>query len=127
MSRQAQTRSIIVRASLSLILVMVFSMLGGRPAQAVVLSIEVSGNQLIDGNGQVVIPRGANRMGTEYQCIQNQGIFDGPSTVQTVLAMKSWTNLNMVRLPLNEDCWLGEKSWPGMNPAWVGESYRNAI
>jgi hypothetical protein len=122
------TRSTSFRMSLTLILfVVACSMIGALEARAVVLSIHVSGNTLVDGNGQVVIPRGANRMGTEYQCIQNQGIFDGPSTVQTVLAMKSWTNLNMVRLPLNEDCWLGEKSWPGMNPAWVGASYQNAI
>jgi hypothetical protein len=124
MSHRTPTRSVIVRVSLSLIIAMVFSILGGRPAKAVVLSIQVSGNQLIDGNGQVVIPRGANRMGTEYQCIQSQGIFDGPSTEQTVFAMKSWTNLNMVRLPLNEDCWLGIN---GVNAAFAGENYKSAI
>src|ERR1700748_3416836 len=32
--------------------------------------------------------------------------FDGPHDQASIDAMKSW-NLNAVRVPLNEDCWLG--------------------
>jgi len=119
------TRSASLRISLALILfVVAFSVIGAREARAVVLSIHVSGNTLVDGSGQVVIPHGVNRMGTEYACIQNTGIFDGPSDLASVQAMKSWTNLNMVRLPLNEDCWLAIN---GVNAAYAGVNYQNAI
>jgi len=40
-----------------------------------------------------------------------------------VSAMKSW-NVNFVRLPLNETCWLGIN---GVAPAYAGQNYINAI
>ena len=92
--------------------------------RAVGLAIQVSGNSLVDGIGQVVIPHGVNRSGTEYGCIQNTGIFDGPTDAASVQAIKSWTNTNIVRLPLNEDCWLLIN---GVNPAYGGANYINAI
>jgi hypothetical protein len=98
-------------------------------ASAAGLSIQVSGNTLINGSGQIVIPRGVNRSGTEYRCIQNTGIFDGQSDAASVQAIKNWTNVNVVRLPLNEDCWLGLNT-DTIDPAYVGingANYRSAI
>jgi hypothetical protein len=63
--------------------------------------------------------------GTEYACAQNytDDPFGGQpeDDAQTFAAMRSW-HINVVRLPLNEDCWLG------INGVRVGGStYRAAI
>jgi hypothetical protein len=84
--------------------------------------LHVSGNKLVD-NGQTVRLLGVNKSGTEYQCVHNQGIFDGPSDTNLVTPMKSW-NINTVRVPLNEDCWLGIN---GVNSAYSGSTYVNQI
>src|SRR5438093_6028685 len=93
------------------------------PARAASLSIAVSGNHLIDGNGQAVRLLGVDRSGTEYACIQGWGIFDGPSDAASIQAIASW-HVNTVRLPLNEDCWLAIN---GAAAAYSGATYRNAI
>ncbi len=67
--------------------------------------------------------RGVNRSGTEFACVQGWGIFDGPSDQASIDAIKSW-RANAVRVPLNEDCWLGIN---GVNPAFSGEAYRQAV
>jgi hypothetical protein len=85
--------------------------------------LHVSGNQLLDGSGNVVHLHGVNRSGTEYACIQGWGIFDGPSDAASIQAMAAW-HVNVVRVPLNEDCWLGIN---GVNPAYAGANYQNAI
>ena len=78
-----------------------------RPASAAGLaSISVVGNHFVDGSGATIRLLGVNRSGTEYACIQGWGIFDGPSDDASVAAMASW-HANTVRVPLNEDCWLG--------------------
>jgi hypothetical protein len=85
--------------------------------------LHVSGNRLLDASGRPVIFHGVNRSGTEYACIQGWGIFDGPSGARSVNAMASW-HINAVRIPLNEDCWLGIN---GVNPRFAGARYRTAI
>ncbi|MBF6571450.1 MAG: cellulase family glycosylhydrolase [Candidatus Binataceae bacterium] len=87
------------------------------------LAIQVSGNHLLDGNGNPIRLLGVNRSGTEYQCVSNAGIFDGPSDAASVAAIASW-DTNTVRVPLNEDCWLGIN---GVNSAYAGVNYQNAI
>jgi endoglucanase len=67
--------------------------------------------------------RGVNRSGTEYQCVHDYGIFDGPSSVPSVHAMAAW-HINVVRIPLNEDCWLGINGAPA---AYSGQRYVDAI
>src|SRR6202011_1180190 len=69
-------------------------------------AIHVAGNRLVDAYGATVRLLGVNRSGTEYACIQGWGIFDGPSDAASVQAMAAW-HINAVRVPLNEDCWLG--------------------
>jgi hypothetical protein len=85
------------------------------------LALHVSGNHLLDANNVVVVPRGVNRSGSEYQCVQGGGVFDGPSDQASITAMASW-GVKSVRVPLNEDCWLGIN---GANPG--GAAYQTAI
>ena len=66
---------------------------------------------------------GVNRSGTEFACIQGWGIFDGPSDQASIAAIKSWRT-NAVRVPLNEDCWLGIN---GVDPRYSGAAYQQAI
>jgi hypothetical protein len=87
------------------------------------LALHVMGNQLVDGNGNPIHLRGVNRSGTEYMCIQNAGIFDGPNDEASIIAIASW-NTRSVRLGLNEDCWLNIN---GVNPAYAGANYIDAI
>jgi hypothetical protein len=86
--------------------------------------LSVSGNQLLAGD-RPIRAMGVNRSGTEYACVQGFGIFDGPSDEASVAAIASW-HVNFVRIPLNEDCWLGINRGEG-NPAYYGEPYRKAI
>ena len=85
--------------------------------------LHVAGNRLLDGQGQRVTLRGVNRSGTEYACIQGFGIFDGPSNASSVHAIASW-HVNFVRVPLNEDCWLGINHVKRVDS---GNAYRRAI
>lgn len=90
----------------------------GAPAQ-----IKVSGNKIVDGNGKVVTLRGVNRSGSEFMCIQGHGLFDGPSDQNSINNMKKW-KINVVRIPLNEDCWLAIN---GVQGQYAGENYISAI
>src|SRR5437870_3989054 len=85
--------------------------------------VHVQGNQLVDSSGRPIRVRGVNRSGAEYACAQGWGIFDGPSDSASVQAIASW-NANVVRVPLNETCWLGIN---GVASAYAGDNYRRAI
>jgi len=86
-------------------------------------TIHVAGSRLVDSAGRPVRLRGVNRSGAEYACAQGWGIFDGPSDSVSVQAIASW-QANVVRVPLNETCWLGIN---GVTPAYSGDTYRRAI
>jgi len=77
----------------------------------------------MNATGQPVVMHGVNRQGTEYMCAQGRAIFDGPSDQASIDAIKSW-RANAVRVPLNEDCWLGIN---GVPPEYGGAAYRQAI
>jgi len=86
--------------------------------------LHVSGNKLVDQNGNQVVLHGVDRSGTEYACVQGNGIFDGPNDQASITAMKSWGPVNAVRVPLNEACWNAESY---VNSADAGTNYINAI
>ena len=67
--------------------------------------------------------QGLDHSGTEFACIQNNGMFDGPHNSSLVSGLKSWHS-NSVRVPLNEDCWLGIN---GVNPQYSGSNYQQAL
>jgi endoglucanase len=87
------------------------------------LSIQVIDNQLADGNGDPIRLHGVNRSGAEYACIQSLGLIPGPTDKRAIAAMTSW-RINAVRIPLNEDCWLGINGAPAR---YSGARYRAAI
>ena len=87
------------------------------------IKISVQKNLLIDGNGQPIKLVGVNKSGTEYMCAHDWNFFDGQATAATVTAMKAW-KINVVRIPLNEDCWLGLN---GVSPKFSGSNYQSAI
>lgn len=86
-------------------------------------SVSVEGEHLVDENGRPIQLRGVNRSGTEFACVQGIGLFEGPTDEEAVAAIGSW-GANAVRIPLNEDCWLGA---PGLHRAYSGTAYRDAI
>ena len=92
-------------------------------AAATPFSIGVAGNHLVNGDGTAIRLLGVNRSGTEYACIQGWGIFDGPNDAASVAAMAAW-HINVVRIPLNEDCWLNIND---VNAAYAGATYQSAI
>jgi len=99
-----------------------------RPPSAQVAAIaaaglHVVGNRLENAAGRPVVLRGVNRSGTEYACVHGSGIFDGPSSAASVRAIRSW-GATLVRVPINEDCWLGIN---GVSKARSGAAYRAAI
>jgi hypothetical protein len=86
-------------------------------------SLHVVGNGIYD-NAVPVLLAGVHHAGSEYQCVHNVGIFDGPSDAASVQAIKTWGRANAVRVPLNEDCWLGINGAPAQ---YSGAAYQNAI
>jgi endoglucanase len=86
--------------------------------------LHVAGNELVNQNGDQVVLHGVDRSGTEYECVQGNGIFDGPNDQASITAIKSWGPVNAVRVPLNEACWNAESY---VDSAYAGANYINAI
>jgi endoglucanase len=85
------------------------------------LSIAVSNNHLVNGHGQTVTLHGVNISGTLWQCTVNGQAFISPTDDTGIAAITSW-HVNAVRIPLDEDCWLGING-----AATVVETYRETI
>jgi hypothetical protein len=86
--------------------------LGAAPAQASVpLSIAISGNHFVNGAGATVRLLGVDVPSTEYACDQGWGYSSLPLTPATADAIAAW-HADAVRVPLNEDCWLGLNGQP---------------
>lgn len=86
--------------------------------------LSVRTNHLVDQYGKILRLTGVNRSGAEYACAEGWGIWDGPTDNDSaILAMAAW-HIDAVRIPLNEDCWLGIN---GVKPGYSGADYRAAI
>jgi hypothetical protein len=86
-------------------------------------AVHVVGNRLVNAAGKTVTLRGVNRDGSDFLCVEGSGIFDGPTGPNSIAALKSW-GINVVRIPLNEECWLGIN---GLKSAYSGAAYRAAV
>lgn len=84
-------------------------------------ALHVSGNRIVTAAGVTYRLLGVNRASGEFACVQGKGMWDSPTPDQaSVDAMKAW-NIHAVRLPLNEDCWLGTFGTPS------GSTYQQAV
>jgi endoglucanase len=86
--------------------------------------LHVVDNQIQDGSGNAIVLRGVNRSGSEYMCVQGTSMFDGPSSDESIQAIRTWPKINSVRIPLNESCWLGIN---GVGQSVSGDAYKAAI
>jgi hypothetical protein len=91
----------------------------------------VRDNQLVDAvSGQAFVPRGANWPSFGYACSPPDGqpgwgYSNGGADAAGAAAMAAW-NMNAVRIPLNQDCWLGDDGLPS-NPGGTAAGYREAV
>ncbi len=93
------------------------------PSSTPAPSVRVDGNHLVNAAGQTVRLLGVDRSGSEYMCLGGSAVFSGPTDDAAVRAMAGW-DIDAVRVPLNEDCWLGIN---GVAPAVSGAAYDKAI
>ncbi|WP_229377672.1 cellulose binding domain-containing protein [Streptomyces sp. VRA16 Mangrove soil] len=94
------------------------------PGDGTAPALKVSGNKLVDAaTGATHRMLGVNRSGAEFMCVQGYGIFDGPVDDASVKAIADW-KANTVRIPLNEECWLGLDN---IKPEYGGVAYQSAI
>lgn len=83
------------------------------PGLVSVAGLHVVGNLILNSAGQVVPLRGVNQDGGEYECLSSgsTAIFDFPATSAEIIQLQSWA-IDVVRLPINESCWLGINGEP---------------
>jgi endoglucanase len=93
------------------------------PVTGAAPALKVAGNKLVNPSGQTVKLYGINRSGGEFACIQGNGFWDGPMDQASITAMRTW-KVRVVRVPLNEECWLGTADVPA---AYGGAAYQNQV
>ena len=101
--------------------------LAGAPAGAAAapLSISIQGNHFVNGSGQTIRLLGVNHPSSEYACVDGYGYNDGHQDDADAAAIASW-NANAVRVPLNEDCWMGINGQPN-SKTLTASGYRQAV
>jgi endoglucanase len=96
--------------------------------------IAVAGDQIVTtsagrlgihqvGAGQAIVLRGVNLSGAEYACLTGRFWDDPKGGQSTIYHMRVEWHANVVRLPLNEGCWLGL----GGRKGYRGAPYRRAM
>ena len=110
-------------------LVLVLAHAPGRAAAAP-LSLSIQGNQFVNGAGQPVRLLGVNHPSFEYACAFGYAYSDGNTDAADAAAIASW-HATAVRVPLNEDCWLGINGLPSNSqnpsPPLTADGYRQAV
>lgn len=85
----------------------------------------VSGNSILNSRtGNAMVIHAVNWPSFEYACQQGWGNSADGATAAAATAMASW-GINAVRIPLNQDCWLGVDGAP-RSPITVA-SYKTAL
>ncbi len=124
----SKTRKLTLSLSLTLIAILLAAVAIGvfqhlpKQAKAAAPSpapaLHMQGAQLVSAAGVPVQLHGVNRSGGEFGCVQSgANMWNGPMDQASISAMLTW-HINAVRVPLNEDCWLGIN---GANPG--GSAY----
>ena len=94
------------------------------------LSIAVDGSHFVNGDGQSIRLLGVNHPSAEYACVDGFGYNDDHQDAADAAAIASWA-ANAVRVPLNEDCWLGINGQPnsdgGADEILTPAGYRQAV
>jgi endoglucanase len=91
------------------------------PAAGPAPELKVSGNKIVTAAGREYRLLGVSRSSGEFACVQGKGLWDsGPVDQASVDAMKTW-NIHAVRVPLNEECWLGVNGSPS------GAAYQQGV
>lgn len=92
------------------------------------LSVHVDGNQLVNGQGSVMRLLGADASGPEYCTTTNQVDLGYPMDPSEAAGIASW-KMNAVRIPLNEDCWLGINgvSINGESASASAQTYQSSV
>ncbi len=85
--------------------------------------VDVVGGRLVTAGGRAVQLGGVVWSGAEYACLGGHGAFAGPTGPAAVAAVAEW-HVDAVRVPLNEDCWLGINRLPA---ASSGATYRRVV
>jgi hypothetical protein len=112
------------RYAIAFVLMLLLAPCCGTSEAAAPLALHVQGNHLVDASGNFLRLHGVNRSGSEYMCVGGYSVFDGPVDTAAIAAIAAW-HVNAVRVPLNEDCWLGI-NLPADNP-YIGSAYQQAI
>lgn len=107
------------------------------PAPSAPTGLHVSGAQLLDGAGAVVVLHGVNHSGTDYQCANaGYGYWDGfngdtnLAAISTMARFGGYTGyrngygVSAVRVEMNEACWLGLSGVPANQS---GAAYQSAM
>jgi endoglucanase len=87
-------------------------------------ALHVSGNKLLTPSGATYRLLGVNRSGGEFACVQGKGMWDGPMDQASIAAMRTW-KIRTVRVPLNEECWLGNSDVPAGGAS--GSTYQQNV
>jgi hypothetical protein len=92
------------------------------------LAVHVKGDQIVDGQGKQIRLLGTNASDTEYCTFTHKVAADAPLNSAEADSIASW-KMNAVRVPLNEDCWLGINgiSINGESTAASAQTYQTAI
>jgi hypothetical protein len=97
---------------------------GGGNTGGAAPALHVSGNRLVTASGTTYRLLGVNRSGGEFACIQGNGMWDGPMDQASITAIRTW-KVRAVRVPLNEECWLGTSDVPSTGAS--GTTYQQNV
>jgi len=85
---------------------------------------KVLGNRLVDARtGQVWTPHGSSWPALEYACVQN---WAPALDLESMITAAEW-GMDVVRIPLNQDCWLGADGAPVGANAGTMQQYRARV